>query len=597
MLKKWSIKFRLTMSYVSILVLVILLVLMSYYNISNSATNFNKLIDEDVAHQLMVEDSKDDVNEIARLLRDQAISGMDLDKMTQIEQAAIGLNDTLAYFKETYPDNQEAQVYFDEVNAWFNVFHAINESLVANDLEEVQTLITEQCTPQLEAALAAGNAFSSYISTTSAEDIETVNDQILFNAYAMFAITAIIILIIVFISIDILKLIIKPLTKLQNSIVAFSEGNLAHELDYTSSNEMGKISDSVRLSQKILGEVIADITDITGEIVNGNLTVRIDKTYPGDLAPVKDNLINLISFMNDTMNEIGQMSSQVSAGSDQVSNGAQALAQGASEQAAAVEQLSATIVNIDTSAQQNAVSANDAAQKSQLAGGQVAISGERMKELRSAMNDIAAGQQDISKILNTIENIAFQTNILALNAAVEAARAGTAGKGFAVVADEVRNLASKSDLAAKQTKTLIESLMEYIDKGNSLTQQVENSLEETTKYAGEAMGSINELSAAAAAEAEAIAQLTTGMDQISAVVQSNSATSEESAAASEELSSQAFMMRDMIQKFKLSDGSSGSSSNSGMQSDSDYGMSSEQASRPSKADPLPEFKNDYDDKY
>ena len=175
--------------------------------------------------------------------------------------------------------------------------------------------------------------------------------------------------------------------------------------------------------------------------------------------------------------------------------------------------------------------------------------------VRQAMSDVLKSQTDIGKIIETIENIAFQTNILALNAAVEAARAGSAGKGFAVVADEVRNLASKSDQAAKQTKKQIENAIAHVERSNALVEDVVKSMEETVEYSGAAIDYLDQLAENSIAQSESIAQLTTGVDQISAVVQTNSATSEESAAASEELSSQAVVMKQMIQRFRLKEGS------------------------------------------
>ena len=218
-----------------------------------------------------------------------------------------------------------------------------------------------------------------------------------------------------------------------------------------------------------------------------------------------------------------------------------------------MEELSATINDLDNSAQDNRQTAQTAKERADQAADQVRISNERMQEMRKAMSEILAGQKDIGKIIETIENIAFQTNILALNAAVEAARAGSAGKGFAVVADEVRNLASKSDHAAKQTKKLIESSMAAVERGGALAEDVDANMQKTVEYAGVAIDYMEKLAESTISEAEAIAQLTTGVDQISSVVQTNSATSEESAAASQELSSQAVMMKQMVQRFHLKD--------------------------------------------
>ena len=194
-------------------------------------------------------------------------------------------------------------------------------------------------------------------------------------------------------------------------------------------------------------------------------------------------------------------------------------------------------------------------------------SADYMEEMVKAMEKISTSSQEIGKIIATIENIAFQTNILALNAAVEAARAGSAGKGFAVVADEVRNLATKSDQAAKATKELIDHSITSVQDGGEIVKKVSESLSKTVEATKLSMEAIQEIAQAVEEESEAIAQVTEGIDQISSVVQTNSATSEESAAASEELSSQAALMKELMSKFHLrsdsiSSGSFSSSSTS-----------------------------------
>ena len=296
---------------------------------------------------------------------------------------------------------------------------------------------------------------------------------------------------------------------------------------------------------------IQEIDRIAKRLADGDLTVESHEEYPGQLMPVKTNIEYLLQNLNATMSEILNASDQVSAGAEQVSVGSQSLAQGATEQASAVQELSATINEIDTSAQNSAETAKTAKEKSDLAAGQVQVCNDRMQELSQAMDDIYSGQKDIGQIIDTIENIAFQTNILALNAAVEAARAGSAGKGFAVVADEVRSLASKSDQAAKQSKAIIETSLSHVERGKSLAEEVSSSMQQTVASASEAISYMEKVADNAISESQSIEQLTTGVDQISAVVQTNSATSEESAAASEELSSQAVMMKQLIQKFKL----------------------------------------------
>ena len=186
-----------------------------------------------------------------------------------------------------------------------------------------------------------------------------------------------------------------------------------------------------------------------------------------------------------------------------------------------------------------------------MAGSQVTESNEKMGQLKQAMADISKGQQEIGQIIETIENIAFQTNILALNAAVEAARAGSAGKGFAVVADEVRSLASKSDQAAKQTKEMIERSMRNVERGGSLTDEVSAALEQTVTYTEDAVNLMNQVAENIVSDTDSIHQVSEGTDQISSVVQTNSATAEQSAAASQELSGQSHLLKDLVSRFTL----------------------------------------------
>ena len=249
--------------------------------------------------------------------------------------------------------------------------------------------------------------------------------------------------------------------------------------------------------------------------------------------PIKTNIEYLLQNLNATMAEILNASDQVSAGAEQVSVGSQSLAQGATEQASAVQELSATINEIDTSAQNSAETAKTAKEKSDLAAGQVQVCNDRMQELSQAMDDIYSGQKDIGQIIDTIENIAFQTNILALNAAVEAARAGSAGKGFAVVADEVRSLAGKTAAASKETAELIANALSVVEKGKALADETAASFRLVTQGVTLASDSAQVISELSQQQKSSIHQAKAGFDQISSVVQTSSATAEESARSEE----------------------------------------------------------------
>lgn len=231
--------------------------------------------------------------------------------------------------------------------------------------------------------------------------------------------------------------------------------------------------------------------------------------------------------------------------------GAQALSQGATEQAASVEELTATIVEVSDDLKNSAAGAHHARQLSEEAGQDVAANNSQMQSLMAAMKEISQTSHEIGKIIKTIDDIAFQTNILALNAAVEAARAGASGKGFAVVADEVRNLAGKSAEAAKNTTALIESTLSAIETGRTLTNGTADSLDRVVEKTHRVDEQVRQIAEDMEREAYAVQQIAAGVDQISAVVQTNSATAEESAAASEELAGQASLLKEQIGRFQL----------------------------------------------
>ena len=231
--------------------------------------------------------------------------------------------------------------------------------------------------------------------------------------------------------------------------------------------------------------------------------------------------------------------------------GAQALAQGATEQAAAVEQLAATITGISKQVNDTAENARNARNQSNMAGDEVEECNRQMRDMMAAMEEITRTSDEIGKIIKTIEDISFQTNILALNAAVEAARAGEAGKGFAVVAEEVRSLANKSTVASNDTAVLIESSIAAVARGKDIASETASSLSKVVEEVRTAASTVDKIADAAEEQAGAVEQVTVGVDQISSVVQTNSATSEQSAAASAELSNQAEVLKGLVAKFKL----------------------------------------------
>ncbi len=355
----------------------------------------------------------------------------------------------------------------------------------------------------------------------------------------------------VFFTIYITRMLKKGINEVHAAAADMAKGDFDVSIKYRSKDEIGQMGVAIEELAATTKAVISDLRYMLDEIAAGNLDVKSQRPelYVGIFGDVKTAVSSFTEKLNDTMKHIDVVAEQVATGADQVSAGAQTLSQGATEQASSIEELSATIAVITEMINANADKANDANAKTNVAGGQLAAANDKMGQLVSAMDEIRESSTKIEEIIKTIEDIAFQTNILALNAAIEAARAGAAGKGFAVVADEVRNLAGKSQQAVQNTADLINASMEAVQRGNALVDDVA----EDMNIASESASQVADLNSAIAADsreaADAIIQVSTGIDQISNVVQTNSATSEQSAAASIELSAQAQSLKQLIDEF------------------------------------------------
>ena len=351
------------------------------------------------------------------------------------------------------------------------------------------------------------------------------------------------------------KMIIKPLVSLRNTAQSIAEGNLDVTMDVHSSDETGQVSVAFSKTVEQLKKYIVyinEIANVLSQISLGNLVFTLENDYTGEFSKIKDSLLEIRTNLTTTLSHVSRSSDKVLENSMHMSDNALALAQGATEQASAVEQLAASLNDVSHHVEVSAQRAENANQQAISVGEHISISDKKMKEVLYSIQHINEFSSQIEAIIKTIEDIAFQTNILALNAAVEAARAGTAGKGFAVVADEVRNLAGKSAEAAKNTTQLIIQTIEAVADSTKIAHTAASAMNEVVAGANSIIAELDEISKMSLEQSNAISQITIGIEQISSVVSTNSASAEETSAAVNVLSSQAKVMEKEIKRFKLS---------------------------------------------
>lgn len=418
---------------------------------------------------------------------------------------------------------------------------------------QASTMLMEEYNPLIQKATEELQSFGAQLSEESTRDYETsmTARNVLYIVAVAIILAALAITCVM--ALMLIRAVVNPVKQLQKAMNDMESGSLDIVVDYEAEDELGLLVKDLRIVVDFLKRVVADEDYMLTEFSKGNFNVdsSMEKEYRGVYVSIYESMIRLRDNLSSTLANVTQSADQVAAGSDQVSSGAQALSQGATEQASSVEELAATINEISDNVERNAMNAKTASDMADGVKAQAGESRERMQEMLAAMSDISDSSSEIGKIIKTIEDIAFQTNILALNAAVEAARAGAAGKGFAVVADEVRNLAGKSAEASKNTSSLIEGSLLAVERGTRIANETANALDQLTEGVQNVAQTIEEISSASESQAESVKQVNEGIGQISSVVQSNSATAEQSAAASEELSSQAQILNDLVGRFIL----------------------------------------------
>ena len=513
------------------------------------------LVNEVLAADTAAKTCRIEVNVAARDLREMLLTD-DASRRAELEEeindSLNSISQQINVFKQTHGEaDGMAQKYESAFNTWFAIADRAISQVNSGNIEGARQIVINECSPALDQLVAIAQEIDSVTASSKADQqqgmlqglwIAIVSVIVVFVAALVFGLL---------VAIYTIRSIIRAVEAARDAVTELSEGNLHVEMDYTADNEFGELMAHMKSSFEELSKYVDAIHYGMSEFSGGNLTCTCPIQFRGDFAGIQTDIENFQEKLNNTLVEMELAASQVSSGANQVADGAQALAQGATQQASGVEELTSTISEISSGVTDTSDYARQANEMGKQAADVVEKSASELDQLVAAIRDIAEASNNIQSIIKVINDIAFQTNILALNAAVEAARAGTAGKGFAVVADEVRDLAQKTAAAATDTTDLIETSLRHVKKGENLALEAEQAFGEVSRVAQDILVRVDRIATVSQEQADSIAQISLGLDQISAVVQTTSATAEESAAASEELNGQASTMRSLLNQFQL----------------------------------------------
>lgn len=484
-------------------------------------------------------------------------------QLTQIEETANEADGYLAEIKELAVSRKvkDAVAVSEEKRA---AYATVREEFIAM-IDSTKELDPEQSLPVVVDAMNLLSDPIDEYTDSLVELTELINNLTDEQSASMSRLATTVLIILIAVSVAavvfaiilgnrISKSIVNPINMLVNFVKVITyDGQVQFPAEsWAVAKQMAAAEDETGTAFSALNDMVQRFEQIgllLEQISTGDFTAT--PTSLGDKDLIGNSIIKVLDDLNDVLSDVSNVTREVNSGANQISNASQALSQGATEQASSIEELSATINNINQAVKLSAENAQTASGIAAKAGETMEIANDKMKEMVSAMGNISHASHEISKIIKTIEDIAFQTNILALNASVEAARAGAAGKGFAVVANEVGSLASKSAQASKSTASLIETSVNAVDAGTKIVDDTAKSLIEVGISAGQVVEKVNEIAAASEQQSESLSQVTIGVDQISGVVQTNSATAEESAASAEELNAQANLLSQNVARFKL----------------------------------------------
>ena len=443
------------------------------------------------------------------------------------------------------------QAVVSKINSWYDSTQKDIDMAKAGQVEQA---VNELMTNSKAIADDAESTLVELISAmeTAARTKEAqIQQQLVGLTILQIVVVVVAVLITTIYCLFLIRAITGPMAKLSEAARRMAAGEVDVDCQKIYNDDLGEVLDEFAR----MADAVKEQTKITEAISHGDLTMEANPRSDKDVLGKA--IVRLLSENNMTLSNVKEASAQITVGSEQVANASQALAQGSTEQASAIEQVTASMDEVTQRTKENATQAGEANVLVHNIKDMATSGNDQMKSMIQAMDDINASSETISKIIKTIDDIAFQTNILALNAAVEAARAGVHGKGFAVVAEEVRNLAAKSAAAASETAEMIDDTIHKVGNGAKIAQDTAKSLDEIVGSIDEIVGLIGNITSSSNDQATAISQIDQAISQVSTVVQTNAATSQECAAASEELSNQALTLKNLMARYQLLSGNMG----------------------------------------
>lgn len=556
-LEDMHLKERINYGYRKVIIMMLVSGLFSIIVIGVLFSNMFNYVENVSAADQAVKMCRVNVNAAARNIREMALNN-DTSSYSSYEQTVEKLltdvDSQLQIIKKSgVVSEADYNEYASYLSQWGNIGYSIIENIKKGNKDKATEEILNKCTPALNKVVEKA------ISLDDITDKASNKAAITTFIFAAAGIVCIIVclstawILAKRTSKKVLATIIAPLKSVENTADELMQGNLHSTLNYKSDDELGRLAHSLRNSIAILGSYVDDIDRAMKLFAEGNFDVKPEVEWKGDFVGILNSFMLFEESMAETIKGIQRVSDEVSSAAEQVASSSNELADGATNQAAVVEELTATVAGVAEQVEKNSQSAKQISSRVGNLGEAISESNSKMQEMVASMNDINEASKEIDKIIATINEIASQTNLLALNASIEAARAGEAGKGFAVVANQVNLLADQSAKAAKESAVLIETSVRAVKKGMTIADETATQLEEVAGSSKMITEEVTDIADTLEQQTVEIKQINEGIEQINDVVQTNSATSQECAAASEQMSSEAENLREMIRRFKVAD--------------------------------------------